>query len=90
MKLRASDVRDAAQIVLGCAIYGMSFSFLTYPNNIVAGGLTGIAQISNLLTGLPVGVQLVCGGFEEEKLLRIAKAFEDLAAPEVRGRRPNL
>ena len=40
--------------------------------------------------GLPVGVQLVCGGFEEEKLLRIAKAFEDLAAPEVRGRRPNL
>ena len=59
MKLRASDVRDAAQIVLGCAIYGLSFSFLTYPNNIVAGGLTGIAQISNLLTGLPVGMQVI-------------------------------
>ena len=29
--------------------------------------------------GLPVGVQFVCGGFEEEKLLRVSKAFEDLA-----------
>ena len=27
---------------------------------------------------LPVGVQFVCGGFEEAKLLRISKAFEDL------------
>jgi len=27
---------------------------------------------------LPVGVQFVCGGFEEAKLLRVAKAFEDL------------
>lgn len=40
--------------------------------------------------GLPVGVQLICGGFEEEKLVRVAKAFEDLAAPDVRGRRPSL
>ena len=29
--------------------------------------------------GLPVGVQFVCGGFEEEKLLRVSKAFEDIA-----------
>lgn len=29
---------------------------------------------------LPVGVQFVCGGFEEAKLLRVAKAFEDLTA----------
>ena len=29
--------------------------------------------------GLPVGVQFVCGGFEESKLLRVSKAFEDLA-----------
>lgn len=27
---------------------------------------------------LPVGVQFVCGGFEESKLLRICKAFEEL------------
>ena len=29
-------------------------------------------------TKLPVGIQLVCGSFEEEKLLRVSKAFEDL------------
>ena len=29
---------------------------------------------------LPVGVQFVCSGFEEAKLLRVAKAFEDLMA----------
>ena len=27
-------------------------------------------------TKLPVGVQFICGGFEEEKLLKISKAFE--------------
>ena len=27
---------------------------------------------------LPVGVQFICGGFEETKLLRISKAFEEL------------
>lgn len=29
-------------------------------------------------TKLPVGVQFICGGFEESKLLRICKAFEEL------------
>ena len=27
---------------------------------------------------LPVGVQFICGGFEESRLLRVSKAFEDL------------
>lgn len=27
--------------------------------------------------GLPVGVQFICGGFEESKLLKVCKAFED-------------
>ena len=29
--------------------------------------------------GLPVGVQFICGGFEESKLLSVSKAFEDIA-----------
>lgn len=29
-------------------------------------------------TKLPVGVQFICGGFEEEKLLRISRAFEEI------------
>ena len=35
---------------------------------------------------LPVGVQFICGAFEEERLLRVAKAFEDVARPQVRAR----
>ena len=31
--------------------------------------------------GLPVGVQFICGGFEESKLLRVCKAFEDATGP---------
>jgi aspartyl-tRNA(Asn)/glutamyl-tRNA(Gln) amidotransferase subunit A len=30
-------------------------------------------------TKMPVGVQFICGGFEEAKLLRISKAFEDIS-----------
>ena len=54
-----TDGRAVAINLLGCAIAGLSFSWLTYPNNIVSGGLTGIAQILNLLTGLPVGVMVI-------------------------------
>ena len=28
-------------------------------------------------THLPVGVQFICGGFEEERLLKVCKAYED-------------
>lgn len=58
-KITQRDVKDFILIVLGCAIWGAAFAFLTYPNNIVSGGLTGIAQIINLLTGLPVGVMVM-------------------------------
>lgn len=53
------DVKAVLFVTLGCAILAASFAFLTYPNNIVSGGLTGIAQILNLLTGLPVGVMVI-------------------------------
>lgn len=43
-------------IVLGAAIGAIGFQFFMFPNSIVSGGLTGIAQIINRLTGLPVGV----------------------------------
>lgn len=43
-------------IVVGSLIFAASFQFFLYPNSIVSGGVTGIAQIINRLTGLPVGV----------------------------------
>ena len=54
-----TDGRAVAINLIGCAIVGVSFSFFTFPNSIVSGGLTGIAQILNLLTGLPVGVMVI-------------------------------
>ena len=54
-----TDGKAVAVNIIGCLIAGASFSFLTFPNSIVSGGLTGIAQILNLLTGLPVGVMII-------------------------------
>lgn len=57
--ITGKDVRDGLIILIGCAINGASFAFLTYPNSIVSGGVTGIAQIIHLLCGLPVGVMVI-------------------------------
>lgn len=43
-------------VLLGAIIYAVGFQFFMYPNSIVAGGVVGIAMITNRLTDLPVGV----------------------------------
>ncbi len=48
-----------AKIVLGSAIYAAGFSYFTYPNAIVSGGVTGISMILNYLFGLPVGILII-------------------------------
>lgn len=48
-----------ALIVLGAAIYAVGFQFFMYPNNIVAGGVTGISMILNAFTGFPVGMMVI-------------------------------
>ena len=58
-KLHGKLWLDIVKIVLGSALTAVSFRYLTYPNSIVSGGVTGIAQIVNLLTGLPVGVLVI-------------------------------
>ena len=47
---------DVLKILVGSSLVAISFRYLTFPNSIVSGGVTGIAQIVNLLTGLPVRV----------------------------------
>ena len=47
---------DGVQILAGPALTSFAFRFFTFPNHIVSGGVTGIAQIVNMLTGFPVGV----------------------------------
>ncbi len=50
---------DVLKIIVGSFIGAVGFRYLTFPNNIVSGGITGIAQIVNLLTGFPIGVQII-------------------------------
>ena len=50
---------DVLKILVGSSLVAISFRYLTFPNSIVSGGVTGIAQIVNLLTGLPVGIVTV-------------------------------
>lgn len=50
---------DLVKIVAGSLLGACAFRYLTYPNNIVSGGITGIAQILNLLVGTPVGVMMI-------------------------------
>ena len=38
----------------------------------------GFTAASAERPSLPVGVQFICGGFEETKLLKISKAFEEI------------
>lgn len=46
-------------IVVGAAAYAAGFQFFFYPNDIVTGGVTGVAMIINYLTDLPVGVMII-------------------------------
>ena len=50
-----SQVVKYALITIGAARGAVGFQFFMFPNAIVSGGLIGIAQIVNRLTGLPVG-----------------------------------
>ena len=46
-------------IVLGCVIYAVGFQFFMYPNNIVSGGIVGVAMIFNELLPVPVGATTI-------------------------------
>lgn len=48
-----------AKIIVGSAVYGLGIRLFTYPNDIITGGVTGIATIINYLTGMPVGVMTI-------------------------------
>lgn len=47
---------DMIKVVAGSLIYAVGFQFFMYPNDIVTGGVTGIAMIINYLTHFPVGM----------------------------------
>lgn len=56
MKIRQFSLLDILKMILGSAMAAAAFQFFTFPNSIVSGGVTGIAQIVHLLSNLPTGV----------------------------------
>ena len=56
MDLHRFSAFDYMKLVVGSALVAAAIQFFTFPNSIVTGGVTGIAQIIRLLTGIPVGV----------------------------------
>lgn len=56
MKFQHYSLLDIVKLILGSAMAAAAFQFFTFPNNIVSGGATGVAQIIHLLSGLPTGV----------------------------------
>ena len=58
-KFKTYSITDILKMILGSVLSAVGFQFFTYPNSIVSGGVTGVSQIINLLTGLPVGVMII-------------------------------
>lgn len=47
---------DAVFLILGSAIFAISVSVFTAPNNIAPGGVTGVATLINFIFGTPIGI----------------------------------
>lgn len=47
---------DVGKLLLGSLLSAAAFRYLTFPNSIVSGGITGVAQILNLLIQTPIGL----------------------------------
>lgn len=47
------------QVIAGSVITGVALDVFLIPNHIAAGGVSGLAMVTNYLTGLPVGLTMV-------------------------------
>lgn len=54
-RLRGTEIANALCIVLGLTFCLFAYNLFLIPNNIAAGGFTGIAQLINHVTGFPIG-----------------------------------
>ena len=54
-KMLKSEIKNCILIVLGLLFCTVAYNAFLVPNNIAAGGFTGIAQLVNSFTGWPIG-----------------------------------
>lgn len=58
-KFRDTEFYNASLILAGLLICSFGYNLFLVPNNIAAGGFTGIAQLINTGTGLPIGTVML-------------------------------
>ncbi len=67
--------------LIGGASDKLSNEYLIADNHLALGNFAGLPSVTLPLAledGLPLGVNFMCGAFEEKKLYEIAKCFEDI------------
>lgn len=80
--------KDYGLMVLGSFLFALSVDMFNAPNNIVAGGVTGISTILNYLFGLPIGIMsiliniplFVWGAVENGKRFLVKTIFATLVS----------
>ena len=58
-KLGGGTVFKVMRIIFGGLVAGAAMSFITLPNDVVSGGITGIAQILHRLINTPIGIMTI-------------------------------
>ena len=58
-KFIRETLKDVVLIAIGSALYAAGFQIFFYRNDIITGGVTGVAMIINYLTQIPVGMLIV-------------------------------
>ena len=55
------SLRDYLIIALGCLVQAAGMVVFMVPAKLISGGITGLAQVINFLTGFPIGVMTMLG-----------------------------
>jgi uncharacterized membrane-anchored protein YitT (DUF2179 family) len=57
--LKRNDFRDCGLLIVGAVIQAASMDLFYIPGRIASGGVSGLAQVLNHYTGLPIGMQVL-------------------------------
>lgn len=58
---RRENLSDFLYIILGCIVQAVGMAVFMVPAKLVSGGISGLAQVINHLTGWPIGVMTLIG-----------------------------
>ena len=58
---RKENLTDFLYIILGCIVQAIGMAVFMVPAKLVSGGISGLAQVINHLTGWPIGVMTLIG-----------------------------